>query len=376
MIQLIDHSYDLTPLQDGYADFVKRWTAEEEAEFNDHRFHASGLGLCQRHQILKREGFEGRPPSEEKLIDWAEANFIHAGMTNFWMKNGTAIAREQRFDDVPVEIRTDHLMTRLMSPFPGWTGKFDALIHRREWCGPKCDRTSKELAAIWDTMVRLFNQKDDDWLIYRDIIKAHLIMPCSLKTVNAFGLKHYLEGPKLHNVWQDSVYVASANGAYGLEWDKILIMYRGRGGGGRPIFHLVKALDPAKLIAECDAAWDAYQEDQRLPEVLDLVAEFEADKTYGEGVRLATSWECGYCEYAGWTHQHGGFNCEPKATKNKGSDRVAVMQEDETAVVVEEWCRKAGYDIRYVSDKIMALFGAQGRDGRVITVKTDKSLKK
>jgi len=71
---------------------VRRWSGEDDAEFKDARFHSSSLGKCERQAILSRAGKKGRPDDEDKASMFAEANFIHAGMTNFWMKNGLGIA--------------------------------------------------------------------------------------------------------------------------------------------------------------------------------------------------------------------------------------------------------------------------------------------
>lgn len=346
MIEVIDAKMDTSFLRDGYADFIKRWTHEEEGEFRDNRFHASGLGLCKRQQVARRAGFNGRPSTEDKESMFAEANFIHAGMTNFWLKTGTAIAREQRFLDLPLEMLTgEQVGTILHSPFPGWTGKFDALAHRPEWCG--CGKASRDIAATWGEMVLRYNLQDPEWMIFRDELKKHLILPVSLKTVHPNGLRHYVNGPKLHNVWQDSWYVAAANKAYGLEWDRFIIMYRGRGGGGMPFFFIVKALDVEPLQADYEEAWRTYEEEHHMPPVLDLEAAIVEDKTWGEIVRLSTSWQCSYCDHADWTNNDGGFRCEPMCTKNKTSDRVAIIR-DGTITAIQEWYEKSGYTMEYV----------------------------
>lgn len=371
---IIDHNLDVSFLQDGYADFISRWTAEEEGEFNDRRFHASGLGLCKKRAVLKKAGYDERPLTEEKKSEFAEANFIHAGMTTYWMRSGTAIAREQRFDDLPREMHSGDQKLRLCSPFPGWTGKFDALLHRPEWCGPKCDKTSKELAGVWDQMVMLYNAGDEDWKMWRDIIKRHVIIPGSLKTVHPNGLRHYVNGPKLHNVYQDSWYVAAANKTYDLEWDRIMLMYRGRGGGGKPFFFVVKALDMTQIMHEYEQAWTAYEEDHELPDELDLEANIVEDKTWGPIVRLSVSWQCGYCDYAGWTNENGGYCCTPNATKNATSDRVAVVR-DNTITLIQEWYQKSGYDYEMVVDCIEAMMQRDGLTYAVDVKPTDRSFK-
>jgi hypothetical protein len=361
-VKTLDHMYNLSYLQDGYADFINRWTAHEDGEYNDGRFHASGLGQCVRKACLKRHGMLGRPDDEDKGGMFAEANFIHAGMTMFWMKSGTALARELRMVD---------------GPFPGWSGKFDALLHRPEWCG--CETSTQALReTVFDPMVKLHAAGDPDWVRYRDLLRTHDTPLLSLKSVAPAGLKHYLDSPALHHVWQDSWYAYEWARTYDLPLPKICVMYRSRGGSARPIWHFVEPVEEVDFIEELEGynmAFDEYLGSDRLFPILPLVAKFANDKTYGEIVNLEQSWECGYCEYSGWHSNNGNFRCDPNVTTNVKADRVAVVKGN-LVTIVEEWLDKYGHNAEQVTRALLRLYDQSGRtDLRTTAVTAAKQLK-
>jgi len=339
MIEPLPH-FNTTTLQEGYSHFVSQWTAEDEAEFNDGRFHASDCGQCMLKAVLQRGGLKGRPLDEDALGMFAEANLIHDCMTRFWLESGTALSCEERLTD---------------GPFPGWSSKFDMLMHRPEWCGCTSP-TSRLIEELYAPMRRHREREIVDIGSYAEVLAKHKPIMTDLKTVHPNGLKYMAKGPKQHNALQVSVYAHHWAGTYQQPVPDCAIMYRSRGGAATPIWHFFKALDAPKVMQQYDFAYDSYLEFGTLPPVEPLMAEWANDNTYGTVVKLKQSWQCGYCKYSGWHTADGNYRCEPLTTKNTTGDRIGVRTVDgKTVVLVQEWMDKGDYSYVQATDAIYNL---------------------